>query len=161
MFVFQVPSLHRNSYEQKETKRESEIPQFLRTLLLQTMSIPVNYSFVEKPCAVAVYFELLLQSTNGTLMSRKSDRGTERESFPLCKLLHELCPVESFCCFFSCFNLRNVFTYIKYVKNIIILQNSTIYRIVLCSIKCLNSTSARVFPNHTIHSLHSNSHSKL
>lgn len=38
-----------------------EMPQFLRTLLLQTMSTPVNNFSVEESVTITAYFRLLLQ----------------------------------------------------------------------------------------------------
>ena len=58
-------------------------------------------------------------TTNGTLVTTKSDHSTQRESFPLCKTLHSLCPLETFCSFYFVvviFNLRNFLLYLKYTK---------------------------------------------
>lgn len=90
-------------------------------------------------------------------MSWKSDCGMQRKSFPLYEPLHVLCPLGNFCCFFSCFNLRECPICFKYIKDITILHKWIIDEIVLGSIECLNLTFAKVFPNHQRHSVHSNS----
>ena len=74
-------------------------------------------------------------TTNGTLVTAKSDHSTQRESFPLCKTLHYLCPLETFCGFYFVvviFNLRNFLLYLKYTKR---LYTTKMY----CLYSCLGS----------------------
>ena len=86
-----------------------------------------------------IYYCSLCQVTSPVLQVRlywvQSDHSTQRESFPLCKTLHSLCPLETFHSFYfvvAIFNLRNFLLCLKYINH---LYTTKMY----CLYSCLGS----------------------